>query len=208
MSAVLRLKQLIADLDNAARRELTAAAADGRFDDVSELTPIAKEVAALANRCSIENHPSESVAVGENQVVHQECTATVSSDSRLSPEIFGKADCPQFLREKAELVKLGWSAIKEGTYEHRVHEEIVHTISAIVASKGKAGHRFTMNEILESLSAEKNSKQIPSYQVYAVVLWLKWAGMVLQHGRQGYTVIRPQTFASSLETAWQSLPQR
>ncbi len=63
-------------------------------------------------------------------------------------------------------------------------------------------------EILKALAIAKNAEQVPSYQTYAVVSWLKWAGMVLQHGRQGYTVVRPQTFATAIEAAWQSLPQR
>ena len=119
-----------------------------------------------------------------------------------------KTDYPQFLRQKLDLVKLGWSSREQGPYEHRVPKAGVDAVASAVASKGKSGHRFTMDEIFKAVASAKSAEQVPSYQTYAVVSWLKWAGMVLQHGRQGYTVVRPQTFASSIETAWQSLPQR
>lgn len=119
-----------------------------------------------------------------------------------------QADFPQFLREKQDLVKLGWSPRQNGPYEHRVPKTVVDQVAAAVAARGTSGHRFAMDEIIKALGGSKSAAPIPSYQAYAAISWLKWAGMVIQHGRQGYTVIRPQTFASAIDTAWQSLPQR
>ena len=44
------LRQLIADLDGAARREIVSATAEGRFDELLSLAPLAKDIAGLAAR--------------------------------------------------------------------------------------------------------------------------------------------------------------
>jgi hypothetical protein len=43
--------------------------------------------------------------------------------------------------------------------------------------------------------------------VYAVVSWLRWAGLITQHGRAGYSVPSPARFQSSLEAAWNQLKE-
>lgn len=209
MSGDLRLRKLIAELDGAARREIALAAGEGRFDELPHLTPMAKEIAALAARWSCE--ASSAPMVLSQPEAPTEPSAPAAPRGETTPQSSAKlkkSDYPKFLREKHELVKLGWSPREKGPYEHRVPKAGVDAVVSAVTSKGKAGHRFTMDEILKALASAKNVEQVPSYQTYAVVSWLKWAGMVLQHGRQGYTVVRPQTFATSIESAWQSLPQR
>lgn len=211
MSAVyLRLRKSLADLENEARRELTAAAAEGRFDDLMLLTPIAKELADLATRWSNEDLTTgtDDGLVSRRDASAKATGAATLPDGRRSRSRPKKASYPQFLRERNELVKLGWSRRDKEPYEHRVPSTAVDTVVSAVGAAGNAGHRFTVDDIIKSIKEATGSEQIPSYRVYAVVSWLKWAGMVLQHGRQGYTVVRPKTFSSSVETAWQALPQR
>jgi len=195
---------LIADLDAAARKEITLAAKEGRFDDLQQLIPLAKEIAAIVFSQKIETRS------GSPEPADSLKDKLRSSVGNRSPKALKskKTDYPQFLREKQDFVKLGWSAKEKKPYEHRVPKVSLDVALSAVASCGKTGHRFTMNDILKAVIGSKGAEPIPSYQVYAVVSWLKWAGMVLQHGRQGYNVVRPQSFISSVEAAWQSLPQR
>lgn len=209
MGGDLRLRRLIADLDGAARREIALAAGEGRFDELLQLTMIAKEIAALTARwpCDAPRAPK---ALAQPEVT-TEPSAPAAPRSETTPQASPKpkkSDYPKFLREKQDLVKLGWSPREKGPYEHRVPKAALDAVVAVVASMGKAGHRFTMDEVHKALASAKRADHVPSYQTYAVASWLKWAGMVLQHGRQGYTIVRPQTFATSIEAAWQSLPQR
>ena len=209
MNGEARLRKLIADLDGAARGEIAVAASEGRFDELPQLTPIAKEIAALAVRWPCGTSPTpRALAPTEASRGPSVPTATHGETPQQTSAKLEKADYPQFLREKLDLVKLGWSPRQQGPYEHRVAKVWVDAVASAVASKGKTGHRFTMEELLKALASSKTAEKVPSYQTYAVVSWLKWGGMVLQHGRQGYTVVRPQTFATSLEAAWQSLPLR
>ena len=66
MSADLRLRKLILELDGAARREIALAAGEGRFDELPQLTSIAKEIADLAVRwpCDASPAPLEIVQPG------------------------------------------------------------------------------------------------------------------------------------------------
>lgn len=207
------LRKRIADLDDLARRELAAAASEGRFDDLDRLIPIAKDVAALAARwCSgSESIATENVPATPHEVVLESQGPPKEATPEVRPVLLKhpkSVDYPQFLREKNDLVKLGWSPREKGPYEHRVAKDGVEAVASAVVAMGKAGHRFAMDDLLRAISDSKTSDQIPSYKIYAALSWLKWAGLVLQHGRQGYTVVRPQTFVTSMETAWLSLPQR
>jgi hypothetical protein len=209
MNSDLRLRKLIADVDGAARREIALAAREGRFDELLQLTPIAKEIAALAMRWPCDATPAQMALVQPEATTEPIASAVPLDNVTAKPSgKFKRSDYPKYLREKNDLVKLGWSPREKGPYEHRVPKTGVDAVASAVASRGKSGHRFTMEEILNALTSAKSGEQVLSYQTYAVVSWLKWAGMVLQHGRRGYTIVRPQTFATSTETAWQSLPQR
>lgn len=203
------LKDAIAKLDAEARRLLTQAAAEGRFDDLSHLTPVAKDIAALAERWArgTRTPPAANKSVPEDEprleLPPAEHSGTPRKTSRTK-----KSEYPQFVREKDDLVKVGWSVRDKGPYEHRVPKLVLEAVVQVVAKRGKSGHRFAMDEIIKDIATSAGSGSFPSYQIYAAMSWLKWAGMVLQHGRQGYTVVRPQTFGSSVQTAWHSLPQR
>lgn len=209
MESVLRLRQAIADLNREARRELADAASDGRFDELVDLTPMTKEISSLAARWAPQPQPA---SINQPSQVQR---PQANGDPATSKEIgnagldkLTRADYPRFLREKHEMVKLGWSAREDGSYEHRVPKGCVDAVCATVAATGKGGTRFAIGDILEAVTRPGSEDRVPSYQAYAVVSWLKWAGMVLQHGRKGYTVIRPQTFKASVEAAWRALPQR
>jgi len=174
-----------------------------------KLTPIAIEIAGLAARWAFTDPPTPSPPERTEATADADVPNSVRGEAtpRASAKL-KKSEYPKFVREKLDLVKLGWSPREKGPYEHRVPKAVAYAVASAVASRGKAGHRFTMDEILKALASVKSAEQVPSYQTYAVISWLKWAGMVLQHGRQGYTVVRPHTFESSLDAVWQSLPQR
>jgi hypothetical protein len=208
MTSEQRLKHLISDLDGAARREIASAASEGRFDELPSLVPLAKDIAALAERWHLGPTNELPATPIEEDSTSPPVEAQVTPKGSKAADRVKKTGYPRFLREKRDLVKLGWSPRQKGPYEHRVPKTAVDDVAAAVAARGKSGHRFTMDEIISALGDAKGAAPIPSYQAYAAISWLKWAGLVMQHGRQGYTVIRPQTFASAIEAGWQSLPQR
>lgn len=199
MDAIKKLSKSLQKLEDVAKQALATAAAEGRFEEIVDLAEIAKDVSELARRWSSSD-------------VQDADTSSVQATSGKQPERQvarqTRREFPKFIRERDDLVKIGWSAKERKPYEHRAPKSTVDAVARIVAAKGKLGHRFTMDDVMKSLTLANGNGVTPSYQVYAAMLWLKWSGMLLQHGRQGYTIIRPQTFQNSVQTAWQSLPKR
>jgi len=47
----------------------------------------------------------------------------------------------------------------------------------------------------------------PGYQFYVCLAWLRSVGLVVQHGRQGYTVPEPSKLKASVGAAWSALKE-
>jgi hypothetical protein len=47
----------------------------------------------------------------------------------------------------------------------------------------------------------------PTYQFYVCLAWLRSVGLVVQHGRQGYTVPDPAKLKSAAGAAWTALEE-
>jgi hypothetical protein len=195
MDAIRRLLLPLKKLEKQAKKDLAAAVGSGRFDDVVDLAQFTKELSEIAKRW---NGSERNEAVRTTQPT----AASSTPSSQMSDEY------PTFVREKDDLVKIGWSTRDAKPYEHRVPKTVVNEVVRAVLICGKSGHRFSIEELMKRIAKSNGRTIVPSYQVYAAISWLKWSGMMLQHGRQGYTVVRPQTFDSSVDTAWQSLSKR
>jgi hypothetical protein len=205
MERLSRIFREVEMLDHDVRAEIAGAAGEGKFEEVSALTAIAKEIAEIAARWR-SSTVAGAIVPPPIAVDHAQRSAGNSRQAigRLQEH---QRSYPQFLREKNNLVKVGWSSQDREGYEHRVSKALVDVICRAVAETGKTGRRFKMDEVVSATTKSGNAVPL-SYQIYAVVAWLKWAGMVVQHGRQGYTLVRPRSFSAALETAWLSLPQR
>lgn len=195
------LTATISALEAKARALVADAARSGDFEAVTALTPLATDIAALASRwCRSDGRKDRLPRPEEDADVAVEIERGVSAKS--------KDRYPYYLRDGDDLVKVGWSARDGAPYEHRASRQAVDRIASAIAAKGKAGRRFQMAALIDAIASSKPDDGPPSYQVYVTVSWLKWHGLLLQHGRQGYTIVRPQTFVGSVETAWQALTKR
>jgi hypothetical protein len=50
--------------------------------------------------------------------------------------------------------------------------------------------------------------EVPGYQAYLCLAWLRATGLVQQHGRQGYTISKKTDLAAAVEGAWEKLSHR
>jgi len=51
-------------------------------------------------------------------------------------------------------------------------------------------------------------EQVPDYQVYLIFAWFRTIGLVDQHGRQGYSLPKPDSLDADLDAAWTALPTK
>jgi hypothetical protein len=112
---------------------------------------------------------------------------------------------PRFVREGDNLVKIGWSKSQRAEYEHKSPKRLLAVLCESLARAN--GKRIVMGTVLP-LKDPLNESVFPDYQSYLCLAWLKSAGLVTQHGRQGYSLPKGIDLEKSVEAMWVSLPSR
>ena len=113
---------------------------------------------------------------------------------------------PKFLRDAEELVKIGWSKRTWATYRHKAPKRVVNLVAQALLGKGKSGVRFAMEQVLPIRDPE-GAIDVPTYQAYLTLAWLRKEKLVVQHGREGYS-LRPQAnLIDAIEERWKLLPK-
>jgi hypothetical protein len=126
--------------------------------------------------------------------------------SRVNPPGAQEKDrFPRFEREGDRLVKIGWSKKNKSTYEHRASQDAVFAVGRHLLSATPAGSTFTMEEI--SPVPDLSDAEIPSYQVYLTLAWLRHTGTIEKKGCDRYLVRHLASADRELEQLWGRLPQ-
>ena len=173
------------------RRLLTAAANVGDYDSVLKLTSWARQLASLA-------------ASASDNTIAQKGSITVGTTSSTRP--VKRMEYPRFGRRGGSLVKVGWSKREKKEYEHKAPKRAVTVLISVLIRAGVDGRIFQANEILP-LTDTDDSTEIPAYQAYLILAWLRNLGLIDQHGRQGYSITKPKELSGVVESAWQALSE-
>jgi len=115
---------------------------------------------------------------------------------------------PKFLREGNALLKLGWSKKGRSEYEHRAPREAVMAVAERITEVASRQHRFTVEDLGE-VRVARGEQPISGCQVYLCIAWFRRAGLVVQHGRRGYSL--PGAAAglpAKVWSTWNELPER
>jgi hypothetical protein len=180
------------------------ALAERRDVEVGQLMELARLLADA--RCSpAERGPGERTGA----------TATAAADRTPCPERKRKpkprkkaSPYPKFLREGNALLKLGWSRKSRAEYEHRAPREAVLAVTARVAQVASTTSRFTVEDLGEA-HVGAGDAPISSCQVYLCIAWFRRAGLVVQHGRRGYSLpTAAAQFPAKVKAAWAELRER
>ncbi len=118
-----------------------------------------------------------------------------------------REEYPKFFREGEELIKVGWSKSEKATYEHKAPKRVLSLLIEALVRAGTTGERFTMEELLP-LRASEDDSEVPSYQAYLTLAWLRSENLIVQHGRQGYSLPSDTNLPVATEECWQHLPRR
>jgi hypothetical protein len=111
---------------------------------------------------------------------------------------------PRFLREGDQLVKVGWSRRLREEYQHKAPRRAVDLVVASIAKAGGNGKLIKPEQVMPVHDAA-DLCDVPVYQVYVTLAWLKAAGLVTAHGRSGYSIRRGQDLAGAVKSAWNKL---
>lgn len=113
---------------------------------------------------------------------------------------------PKFERDGEKLIKIGWSKKEKKIYEHRAPKEAVICFHKQMTNKKDPNTTFTMDEILPV--PDTNGGEVPSYQAYLALAWLRDCGVVRRKGRDGYIYSERSIDEESIKELWTALPER
>jgi hypothetical protein len=110
---------------------------------------------------------------------------------------------PRFFRSADDLVKIGWSKRERAEYQHKAPQSVLALLIRKLAVAGAGGRMFTANDLFPLTT--DHGIEIPIYQAYLCLAWLRNEGLIQPHGRQGYTVNDEEKLGPAVDDHWQRL---
>jgi len=216
MTSVERAAQILKDAERALRDLLATAAGEGDYEGVLQVTACARQIGELLSALTVPG-PEPSAGAVLSSPTEGAAAATVST-AAAEPARKGagikaptrrpaRAPYPQFFRDRDVLVKIAWSKTRRGEYEHKAQFAVVRDLITAIRRAASKNGRFAMESLLP-LRSSVSGQEIPSYQTYLCLAWLRAQGLVLQHGRQGYSVNPKVDILAKAQEMFEMLPER
>lgn len=199
----------MAEILNGAEKALATLASkatnESDYDAASCLIELARELNRLASKArgqlddSIGEPPRPSSTSNQNRKEAQ----------RTAPrqQIRSKQKYPRFLRDGSNLIKIGWSPSLKAEYEQKSPERVLDLLAESISRVGANGKRFAMDKVLPLTDARDGTK-VPDYQAYLWLAWLRTLDLLVQHGRQGYSLATRAPLEPLIATHWERLASR
>jgi hypothetical protein len=171
-----------------------------RYSDLPELARMADGVASLLRRAT-PNDPAHPATA--------RFTPSIKPDARahLSRRAAAAKKYPRFERDDdARLIKVGWSKKAREEYEHRTPREAVAAFVSYLVSKVKVGSTFVVEDLAPV--PDSTGGEIPAYQVYMTLAWLRDLGLVQKKGRDGYVLRDSRIDGDAFNELWEHVPNR
>lgn len=218
---VNRGHQALQECESQLRGLLAEAAAVGDYEAALQLTEWARGVAVLetvrlpANKVGWNSsltrhheddgadHTSSSERISTKNSTRQRKKNSVHV-ARRKRKTAGAA-YPKFARFKNELVKIGWSKKAKKEYQHKAPHRVVDSLVDHLIKVGAAGKVFSTEQLFP-LRVKDNDSEIPSYQAYLCLAWLRNQNLIEQVGRHGYRMAEPTSLREAVEQQWRALP--
>jgi hypothetical protein len=216
MQALVKALEIVRQAEAQLQQLLLRAAQQGDYETARVLAEWAKPLKQVTQQSdSVDVRDSVALANGKARVQAEAYPATVHkrTDAGKSPlrhkanrTKAARGEFPKFLRDGEELLKIGWSKREKKVYRHKAPKRVVVLVSESLQQAAQDGERFVMDQILPIRDRETDS-DVPSYQAYLSLAWLRKEKLIVQHGRQGYS-LRPETdLPNAVEERWNVLPK-
>jgi hypothetical protein len=207
MTSVPEASGILADAEKGLRDLMQQKLRAQRYSEVAELAGMADALARLARGnpnsipTSVHDATSPSEAAPARRASSSPPKRRVGAKRRTA-----KNGYPRFERDDDRLVKVGWSKKAREEYEHRAPRAAVLAFIEHLGSTAAKGKTFVIDELLPVHDAA--GEELPSYQVYLTLAWLREVGAVEKKGRDGYVLLSGALDADRLSTLWDQLPAR
>ena len=215
-----RALALIQSCEAGIRALIEEAVAAREYEQLTRLGSIAKAVSMIADDLISEGparvEPVERVEVafeGHRGVVAMNAEelpangpAQLPKPKHREPPKREAAGYPQFVRDRDRLVKLGWSKKDRAVYEHRAPLLAVQAVFAGLLGATKKQGVFRPEDLIPTKLSD--GTDVPSYQVYLVLAWLRSLDVVQRQGNDGYKVLRKQLPSVDMKKYWEMTQER
>ncbi len=188
-----RASDLLSKAEKALRDLVSEAAMSGDYSSVVRIAEWAQTIRELL-------HGKQALQVRSHRTAKAKPTAGKSHVSRKQGEY------PRFFRNDNELIRVAWSKRAKRQYRHKAAYSVVEAVARAMHEKGAEGRVFSTDVFLPV--RDREAEDIPNYQVYVAIALLKHAGLIDQHGRQGYSIRQPHDFRNAVEAVWKNLPRQ
>ncbi|MCR9096304.1 MAG: hypothetical protein NXI30_18920 [bacterium] len=204
MTTVQTARGIVADAEKALRDLIQQQIDEHRYTELPELARLADGVARLlrGDAPAVQSEPRVAVERAPGAAQPAKRTAT----KRHSAKAAKKADYPKFTRDGDRLIKIGWSKKAREEYEHRTPRDAARAFWRHLATSTTSGKLFTIEELLPVPDA--SGGDVPGYQVYMTLAWLRKAGLIEKRGREGYLVTAPDLSDQKFDALWDEIPAR
>jgi hypothetical protein len=201
MKPLDQAEELLRQTEARLRSLMSEAAAQGDYGAVVQIASWGRNLSEVLTRGQTSDRPrSETPLPSARSSAPAEKTTGGGKGRR------GVLSYPQFYRHGERLIRVAWSKRDKKEYEHKASLNVLTALTSALLQKGADGRVFVMEDILPLSDGE--GTDIPSYQVYACISFLKTVGVLDQHGRQGYSVPRIKELESTVKAVWRKLPER
>jgi len=185
MSIEQRARKVLSDAESELRRLIAAAAQAGDYTSVEAVTSWAAILnQAVADGRAPTSSPSP-CSDAKSRTRNSSKKRTKASQKKTTRSKAKTRSYPKFARSGDSLVKIAWSKSQKGEYKHKSPRSVLLLLVDALDDLLGEGSLVAMEDILP-LRAE-DGQEIPDYQVYLCLAWLRSIGAVQQKGRQGYT---------------------
>lgn len=215
MNLYARAASILEGAEEEFRVLIQEAAAEGRYHDVLGLTGVVQRLSGLLDEAGFSQMQSgrgDSVPVGQTHVSVQRSprdkpgrSGTTQVRPHRSQVIDQSTDSgyPRFLRQGDRLVKIGWSDRDEKEYEHKAPRSCAMAVAETLRKRLASDRSFSIADILPVY--DSTGQEVPSYQVYLVVAWLRSLGLVQREGKNAYRSGDSNGSVPTFNELWKSL---
>ncbi len=218
MNALEEAKAVLNDAEQNLRMILRRAAEEGEYAHLQQVAGWAKLLnASLAGAISptpdvvasaLANPPRKRATEAVDKAIERQPLARKKKKriAKTKKRRSSKKGYPQFLRTGDSVVKIGWSKRDGKPYEHKAPKSVLHSLIKAVVRAGSGGEVFMIESLLPL--NDTSGAQIPDYQAYLTLAWLRSIQLITQHGRQGYSIPLGIDLADESAKRWDELTSR
>lgn len=202
-----RAVEILQEAENSLRSLVAGAAGRGDYKNVLQLTAWAQAVADIVRTATGGGSSAQTNRGSSSQyrVAEEKVSSKRQSPGRVTRSRDSRKEYPRFFHRGEQLIKVGWSKREKKEYQHKAPFTVLKALASALAKIGADGHLFSTDRFVPLKNPTENT-EIPTYQVYVCLALLKQAGLVDQHGRQGYSIPQTTEFEQAVESAWHQLP--